>query len=148
MQTSYHDIRHPKASPSYRLFTHPSRRMTFDPCTFRYTSAHHTPLHQRVAMCYIDPSYTFETTCKHLIMTYVTQKHKSHITLHRPSRHMTSDPCTFRYTSVHHMPLHQRVAMRHNDTQNAFAITCQHLITKYVTRNTPITLHFTAPLDE
>ena len=86
IQTSHHDIRQPKAPPSYRSFTHPSTRMTFDPSSLRYALSHHISLHQRIAIRRDDASYTF-------------------------------------------------------------AITCKHLITKYITRNTPITSHFTAPLD-
>ena len=74
-------------------------------------------------------------------------KHPHHIPLHRPSRRMTFDPSWLRYALSHHISLHQRVAIRRDDASNTFAITCKHLITKYITRNTPITSHFTAPLD-
>ena len=147
MRTSYHDIRHPKAHHSYRSFTHPSRRMTFDPSWLRYALSHHMPLHQRVAIRRDDASNTFAITYKLLITKYVTQKHPHHIPLHRPSTRMTFDPSWLRYALSHHMSLHQRIAIRRDDASYTFAITCKHLITKYITRNTHATSHFSTPLN-
>ena len=96
----------------------PSTCMTFDPSWLRYALSHHMPLHQRVAIRRDDASNTFALTCKHLITTYVNQKHPHHIPLHRPSRRMTFDPSWLRYALSHHMPLHQRIAIRRDDASN------------------------------
>ena len=125
--------KHTRHIPLHR----PSRRMTFDPSWLRYALSHHMQLHQRVAIRHIDTPNTFAITYKLLITKYVTQKHPHHIPLHRPSRRMTFDPSWLRYALSHHMSLHQRVAIRHDDASNTFATTCKHLITTYVTQKHP-----------
>ena len=94
MQTSYHDIRHPKAHHSYRSFTHPSRRMTFDPSWLRYALSHHISLHQRIAIRRDDASNTFAITCKHLI-TNTPTKH-TNANSHNPT------PIHMRHSTIAH----------------------------------------------
>ena len=145
MQTSHHVIRHSK-HPHHIAHSHIPQRMTFDPSWFCYTSAHHIPLHQRVAMRRIDTPNTFVITSKHLIMKYVTQKHTHHIAHSHIPQRMTFGPCIFRNLLCYHIPLHQRVAMRCIDASNTFAITCKHLNTKYTTQNIHIISHTHTPI--
>ena len=104
------------------ITSRPSRHMTLT--CFCCASAHHIPLHQRVAIRRDDaPMHSQQHA--NISSRHTSPKSTPLISLiHHPRRAFT--------IPLHvHTIMHQRVAMRYIDASNTFAITCKHLIMTY-----------------